>query len=770
MRWSRLAALALASILPATRPAAAQPADPAPAAAVAPPRPLAPLTASYPAGGKGDARVLLVIGVNADGTVRFAKVAEGEEPFGSAAVAASSEWRFDPATRGGKPVAAAIRAEIHFVAPVVESDEPLLGPLGPAAPKPPSIPLPAPKPREKPQPIEVTVRGEQPAPGAVSMSRAEVRLLPGAFGDPFRAVELLPGVTPIASGVPFFFVRGAPPGNVGYFLDGVRVPLLFHLGLGPSVIHPALMDRVDLYPGGYPAQYGRFAGGIIAGETRDPEPVWHGEANLRLVDAGAMAEAPFDGGRGSALASGRYSYTAALFSLLQSSIDLRYWDYQARVGYDVTPRDRVSVFAFGAYDFLGQKNDGAGETVVFDTTFHRVDLRYDHRFGPGSTLRQAITLGWDQTRLGEGRYARDRQLAARTEIQHRLSGDVLLRAGADASFDGIDVDLTRGTEDQDFAALFKSHMDLAVGLRADVVWQAAPNLEVTPGLRVDLFGGGGLTAIGVDPRLAARVTATRWLRFLPALGVATQPPSFLVSGPGFTVGLGGGLQRSAQASVGAEMDLPLEVTGTFTTFYNTFFNMTDALGTSRTSASDFSPAFGLRSTGVGTGIEIALRRRLTKRLGGFFSYTLSRSDRTVVRPVVVGVLPLRVEYKTTRAPSSYDRTHVLNAAVTYDFGKGYRAGGRVVVYSGIPLVRQGEAPGFEPTVDGRLSPFFRLDVRAEKRWTIGRGWLSLVLEVQNATLTREQIGTSCPDLDPKHCVAESIGPVTIPSLGLEGGL
>ena len=34
----------------------------------------------------------------------------------------------------------------------------------------------------------------------------------------------MPGVTPFASGVPFFFVRGAPPGNVGYFLDGVRVP------------------------------------------------------------------------------------------------------------------------------------------------------------------------------------------------------------------------------------------------------------------------------------------------------------------------------------------------------------------------------------------------------------------------------------------------------------------------------------------------------------------------------------------------------------------
>jgi hypothetical protein len=42
--------------------------------------------------------------------------------------------------------------------------------------------------------------------------------------------------------LPFFFVRGAPPGNVGYFLDGVGIPLLYHAFLGPQVIHPALIS------------------------------------------------------------------------------------------------------------------------------------------------------------------------------------------------------------------------------------------------------------------------------------------------------------------------------------------------------------------------------------------------------------------------------------------------------------------------------------------------------------------------------------------------
>ena len=45
-------------------------------------------------------------------------------------------------------------------------------------------------------------------PGRHRLSLAETRDLPGAFGDPFRAVEVLPGLVPVASGLPYFYVRG----------------------------------------------------------------------------------------------------------------------------------------------------------------------------------------------------------------------------------------------------------------------------------------------------------------------------------------------------------------------------------------------------------------------------------------------------------------------------------------------------------------------------------------------------------------------------------
>src|SRR5262245_40515777 len=88
------------------------------------------------------------------------------------------------------------------------------------------------------EPDEVPVHGQTREPAETSLRQDEIRQIPGAFGDAFRVIEALPGASPLASGIPYFFVRGAPPGNTGYFVDGVRVPLLYHVGFGPAVIHP----------------------------------------------------------------------------------------------------------------------------------------------------------------------------------------------------------------------------------------------------------------------------------------------------------------------------------------------------------------------------------------------------------------------------------------------------------------------------------------------------------------------------------------------------
>src|SRR6185295_15058659 len=73
---------------------------------------------AYPDGAGGEAVVVLVITVNADGSVRTARTESGDEPFASSAARAALGWRFEPALRDGARVAAIVRAEVVFRPPL----------------------------------------------------------------------------------------------------------------------------------------------------------------------------------------------------------------------------------------------------------------------------------------------------------------------------------------------------------------------------------------------------------------------------------------------------------------------------------------------------------------------------------------------------------------------------------------------------------------------------------------------------------------------------
>jgi hypothetical protein len=400
------------------------------------PRALTLLGADYPVNAEGEHDVVLELLIGAAGSVLEAKVLSGDEPFRSASLAATPEWIFIPALRDNTPVAARIRVAIHFTPP---EPEPTTSPI--ATPEPAAEGMVATDP-----PVEIIVMGDHPA-DVKKLGRADVRQIPGAFGDPFRAIEVLPGVTPIVSGLPYFFIRGAPPGNVGYFFDQVNIPLLFHGAAGPGVIHPAFIESVDLYAGAYPAKYGRYAGGIIEGEPAQPRHEVRGEALIRLLDAGAFLEVPFADGKGNAMFGGRYSYTGLILSALAPEVDLGYWDYQTRITYALTPKDTLQLFAFGSHDYVAAETSRGEEVELLNLTFHRLNASYERALSPYTTLDVDVigslnrTGGGDDDDIEEGD-ATDgsdqgvavtgRSIGARVALQTHVSPSLTVRFGTDA--------------------------------------------------------------------------------------------------------------------------------------------------------------------------------------------------------------------------------------------------------------------------------------------------------------------------------------------------
>ncbi|MBN1606592.1 MAG: energy transducer TonB [Polyangiaceae bacterium] len=723
-------------------------AAPQPAGAITLPKAL-DAQAFYPDSGHGDATVILELLVTADGRVGQASLVQGPEPFASAALAQASSWRFEPARRAGTAIAAKISFRVRFVE--TRSSEPGPEPDAQAA----AAGTPGRAPVRPEPPLEVTVRGDRPPPSASRMTRAEVEQLPGALGDPFRAVEAMPGVIPAISGLPYFYVRGAPPGNVGYLVDGIRVPLLFHAFLGPSVLHPATLDDVVLYRGAYPSKYGRYAGAVIAADTYTPPDRLTGEASVRLYDAGGLVSTPLAGQQGKVSVAGRYSYTGLLVSQL-SSVTLGYWDYQALASYDLGPKDTLSLFTFGAYDFIGsstmetdepQDVQDLNEDAGTATEFHRVSLRYDHRTAQKGRLRLSATLGEDRL-IGTLGSVRERLVGTRAELDHPLSADVAVHTGADFELHRYKLALdTQILNYYEFLQLFPSRDDIDVGGWLETEIRPDSWVTVTPGLRVDLFRSMDKQAVGVDPRVTARFAVTRRLRIEHALGMAHQPPGFLPGLPTAQLArIRGGLQRSIQASSGVAVDLPDDLTASVSVFDQIMLNLSDPLGISRQYSTD-PELVNRRAIGSSYGLELQLQRPLTKRLGGFLAYTLSRSTRS---------------YRTISSLAAFDRTHVLQGALALDLGRHWRVGGRAVLLSGVPT--QTTSPQGPRFGGDRAAPFFRIDVRGEKRWPLGEhAWVAATAELLNATFAHEVVGRTCITT----CRESRVGPVTIPSIGVE---
>ncbi|HKY40184.1 MAG TPA: TonB-dependent receptor [Polyangiaceae bacterium] len=707
----------------------------------------------YPEGARGQATVVLELTLDREGRVLDALALTGDAPFRDTALAAAQGWRFTPALRGGRRVPAKIRYSVQFWPPASEPPAPHAAaeptPRAAAELTRPHGQAPSPS-----APIEILVEGERPPAGSVILTRQETRALPGSFGDPLRAIEAQPGVVPIVSGLPAFFIRGAPPANVGFFIDGVEIPVLYHAFLGPSVLHPAFIDSIEFYPGAAPAKYGRFAGPIVAVRSKPLACAPSGEANLRLIDAGGRLESgPFakshECGSSGARVAGRYSYAGLVLSLL-SDAELDYWDYQAQANHPLSRRDTVSVVAFGGYDLFraSQATVNSGAEIGF----HRVDLRWDRKLAGDSTLRLAVTGGSDRAAGAESATSvlTNQSLRLRSELSQRIGPRSRLQAGLDTRLDRFGLEANpRSLNYPDFLRLFPARIDTTMGGYVALQLEPARGVHVAPGLRADVYSSQGVSALGVDPRVSAEYEVSRTVRLQHSLGMAHQRPNFTAQVPGAQVAdLEGGLQTALLWSSGLKLKLPLDLLASATVFRSAYFNALDPLGGGRDFTIDRTQ-LDRRATVSAAGLELHVARPVTKQLGGFVSYTLSRSEHSTP------------EHKS---PSGFDRTHVLQTALSYEVIQGFRVGARTVLYSGVPELNLEGSPHF--TGSRRGSPFFRLDLRAEKRFRLGKsGYWGVTGEVLNATSTREVVRLDCGEV----CRERSAGPVVLPSIGIEAG-
>jgi len=651
--------------------------------------------------------------------------------------------------------------------------------------------------------IEVSgVRPLAPA-GTIAVDARVARRTAGALGEPFRVLAMLPGVTTSVAASGYPVIRGTLPGESRFELDGIEIPLLYHLLLGTEVIHPSFIGEVQLRAGGQGADQGHLLGGLVT-MTAVAADQPRTELRVNLAELGAFRSQPLSSTTAIAVAA-RVGTLDGAAKLYAPDTTLHYVDQQTRLVHRLGNGDVLTLTSLGAYDYVKLPPDPGIETMQLG--FHRLDARWS-RGRPGRQLRAGVQTELDSMRsvleYPLDPAAADLPSAAMPAARRRGSHAYGARAYTDGDLRLASWLTVRGGAEAHQRTLANSEplfdlirsKDPMLGQASAVDSEGAwTTIELRlgaftfkPGLRADSYhavmSDAAVRHTGVDPRLAITTELPNGGQVELAGGAYSAPPQVsiversIVIGPLPTTegtGSAAGLSHGYQAQASIRTPLPVGLTGNLAAYYRDTdyaidFGMVDkpfptqplCSPTWASSQMSVYRHVGIRAMGV----EAMVQRSLGHAVTGWVSYSLGKIDRDL------GFIQL---------PHDFDQRHTLNATAQWERGQ-WRFGATGHVHTGRPIIypqwaacSDPDAPPIDVVSDPshlrRPGATWRVDLRAERAFQLA-GWrMRLSIELQNASLAREVTGYGLAARDPSdpstYQVTEKTLFLPLPMVGLD---
>ncbi len=614
---------------------------------------------------------------------------------------------------------------------------------------------------ERPR-VEVTQR---------SVSIDEVKKIPGTFGDPVKVIQTLPGAARSPFGTGFLIIRGSNPEDSAVYIDGVRVPIIYHLTGTTSVLSPDLISGVDYLPGGYGVQFGRTMGGAIDVRTKsrfDDHKIVFG---ADILDAQVYYEGNLGRNKQHGFAAAaRRSYIDVFIPAFTAEQDFTiqpiYWDYQTKWVPDLGEGHELSVFAYGFQDILRfsspddvpQGTDPAAQgNLSTKYQSHRLMLRWSREFSDTLRFDLRPSFGWDRVFTGLGSDisidSRTWLFQTRAEVSWQPHPIVEVMPGLDF-LGGPYSFATRLPFTLSQAGDPLAERDPVSIAGQGTAWSPAPylNLRLRPlpdpdawiinaGLRWDYaiyfqegsvnFGEKVDPAIisSFDPRVSTRLRVfgdeERNGTFKAATGLYHQPPQ-----PFESIGVGTtntvGAERAWNSSVGFEHRVSPAFSWDLELFYRDMDDL--IIGADPEAAGD--DFFVNAGEGFAAGAELILRHEPIGPFFGWVSYTFSRSFR-------------RDGPGDDWTPFDFDQPHIFSAQGAYSLPRDWTVSAQLQVVSGNPAtpydfgIYDADADFYTPFALGepnsvRLPPFVQTSFRVDKTWTFKRWQLEAYVDLINA--------------------------------------
>ena len=218
---------------------------------------------------------------------------------------------------------------------------------------------------------EVIVEGERLPP---TVSRKDIRgseliRIPGVGNDALKGLTTLPSI-----GVPndyfgILYIRGSEPGSNLYYFDRTPLGYPFHWGGLLSTVSSEVIEKIDIYAGGYGAEFGLDSQAVLDIYSRDSlEERTSGKFNLNILYSEGMLERRI-GDEGYVSIAGRRSYIDLIVGRFIDGQQFPYFsDYQLKFAHPLGEKHHLTLNTFAATDHFHVE-----QTVSVVATEVRVD-------------------------------------------------------------------------------------------------------------------------------------------------------------------------------------------------------------------------------------------------------------------------------------------------------------------------------------------------------------------------------------------------------------
>lgn len=514
--------------------------------------------------------------------------------------------------------------------------------------------------------VEVTANTKSLESNRTLMSTVEIPIeqikeIPALLGekDVLKVVQLMPGVQKGNEGQSGFYVRGGGPDQNLIILDGAPVYNAFHLFGFFSLFNGDALKSVELVKGGFPARYGGRLSSVLDLHMKEGhKEKFTGEAGIGLISSRFTFEGPIKKNKSSFIISGRRTYIDALiqpFMPKEQKGGYYFYDFNAKVNYDISKKDKVYLSAYLGKDrfYAKARYNNQDEDYRFEWGNATATARWNHqynnklfantsfifsnyRFLIGAEQKSKVNNDFFNLRF----YSQIRDYSIKHDVDYYPTNGHHIKMGAMAilhQFTPSAVVLKNSFADDNLDS--KRRIDgIESGLYIEDDMRLGKRFKLNTGLRISHFNNRDKHYVFPEPRISAAYQLKHDMAVKSSFAIMNQY-MHLISNTG--IGLPTDLwvpatskvppQRSMQIATGivkdfTEHDFAITVEGYYKEMYNilgykegaTFLIFDDPASIDNYAWQDNVTS----GTGWSYGTEFLLQKKKGK-LSGWIGYTLS---------------------------------------------------------------------------------------------------------------------------------------------------